>query len=117
MKRLRLHEGNNHKNKVACNLNANPSQKIVRAVKVLGIIFLAVFVLEVWLMNRLSTYGNKIQELEVAKSNLKLENQVLENEIAQKASLNLIDQKAAGLGFNNIKNIEYIKPLNIASIQ
>lgn len=107
MKKLRINEENNHKY----------SKKFLRLVKAISIICLAVFILEIWMMNRLSTYGNKIAQLKEAQSNLEFENRVLENLIAQNSSLSNVDKKAAELGFSTIKNIEYTKPANIASVR
>lgn len=95
MKRLKIHE-------------AQPKKKILRITKLLAIVFGVVLVLEVWMVNRLSTYGTKIEELKAIEANLQLENQVLENTIAQKASLKQVELKAVLLGFSSIKNLEYV---------
>lgn len=86
-------------------------RKIVVAL-VLIIIF--VVTVEIWVANRLSTFGEKINGLESTKYSLQLENDYLKNAIAQKKSLNLNAKKSAFLGFNKIKNIQYIKNEPIA---
>lgn len=92
------------------------NKKIVKAVKIVAVVFLVVFFIEIWVSTRLSTYGNKIQDLKVAKAGLELENQVLENEIAEKTSLLSIEFQANIYGFDTAKNLEYVKPLNLASL-
>jgi len=84
-------------------------EKLTKLIKIAGAVFLLIFLLEIWIGNQLSVYGNKIAELKQAKANLTLENQILENTIAQNSSLSYIEKKAQEFGFENIKNLEYIK--------
>lgn len=105
MRKLKLEEEQSSKN------------RILRGIKAGAIIFLVVFFLEIWMVTRLSTYGHKIQELKVAKANLELENQIIENQIAEKSSLISLEEKAEAYGFSNIKNLEYVKPASLASVQ
>lgn len=83
---------------------------------VIGLVLLIIFVvtIEIWVANRLATFGEKINGLEATKYSLKLENDNLKNQIAQKKSLNLNQKKSLNLGFGKIKNIEYIKVSPIA---
>lgn len=74
---------------------------------VLVIIF--VVMVEIWVANRLSTFGEKINGLESTKYSLALENDYLKNQIAQKKSLTLNEKKSKSLGFDKMKNIQYIK--------
>lgn len=74
---------------------------------VLVIIF--VMTIEIWVANRLSTFGERINGLESTKYSLALENDYLRNQIAQKKSLILNEKKSESLGFGKIKNIQYIK--------
>lgn len=74
------------------------------------IAIVSVVVLEIWVMNRLSTYGEKIGEIEHAIESLRLENQILENKVAQKSSLYQLKKYGANLGLDKIKKIEYIDP-------
>lgn len=60
------------------------------------------------MINRLSTYGEKINKIKQAQASLELENQVLENQIAQSASLLNIQEKANQLGFTQASRVEYI---------
>lgn len=85
--------------------------------KILPIIIfliLSIVVVEIWAVNRLATYGTQISKLENAKQSLVLENQVLENQISQKSSLKLMDEKTQTLGFKRVKNIEVIKNIDLA---
>lgn len=77
---------------------------------VLGLaVFFALLSIEIWIVNRLSTYGDKIYQLKQAQANLELENQVLANSVAISSSMIVLEQKATPLGFNNINQIEYIR--------
>lgn len=89
--------------------------KLLRIGKIVFLIFVFILVLEVWMANRLSTYGYKIQQMKQLKSEISLQNQLLENEIAQDSSLSIIEAKANKLGFDTIKNIEYIKSDTLAA--
>lgn len=82
-----------------------------------AVTILIIITLEVWMVNRLSTFGKKIQQLKEIQANLHLENQVLENELAQNTSLLIVEEKAASLGFEPIKNITYYQPSIIAAVQ
>lgn len=97
-------------------LEENTSKKrIIKVTKIVGIIFVIVFILEVWMVNRLSTYGNRIENLKQEEAALILQNQILENQIAQNQSLGRLEKLSNELGFDSIKNIEYYKSANIAS--
>lgn len=76
------------------------------------LIVIPVIVLEIWSLNRLSTYGEQISSLEKTKASLKLDNQILENEIAQKSSLRIMENISKSYGFKNISKVEYVKDLN-----
>lgn len=92
-----------------------PKKRVFKVLKIAALFLVAVFVLEIWMVNRLSTYGKKIEGLKVVEANLQLENQVLENSIAQGASLGQIENKSTNLGFGGIKNLEYILPIPLAA--
>lgn len=83
---------------------------------VIGLVLLVIFVvtLEIWVANRLSTFGEKINQLESTKYSLTLENDYLRNQVAQKKSLSLNQKKSLNLGFDKIKKIEYIKDSGFA---
>lgn len=65
-------------------------------------------VLEIWVTNRLVTYGEKIAEIQNAGAKLRMENQVLQNQISEQASLNQMKKYASGLGFRSGGKVEYI---------
>ncbi|MFH0937016.1 MAG: hypothetical protein V1808_01860 [Candidatus Daviesbacteria bacterium] len=94
-----------------------PKKRLLKVIRVTVVLVLVIFFLEIWMMTRLSTYGNKIQELKQTKDAITLENQILENTIAKNSSLNLVEKKASQLGFGSIKNLEYIKPTALAWTQ
>lgn len=80
----------------------------------LVLIIIFVVTIEIWVANRLATFGEKINGLESTKYSLQLENDYLRNAVAQKKSLDLNQKKSASIGFGKIKNIQYIKPEAIA---
>ncbi len=80
----------------------------------LGILIVMVVVLEIWSINRLATYGEQINKLDRIKASLKVENQVLANQIAQKSSLSSIEKYTIYLGFEKAKNIEVVKDSGLA---
>lgn len=64
---------------------------------------------EIWASNNVIAYGEKYEKLYTLEKNLKMENQILENEIAKNSSLNIIATKSAGLGFSQSLSIQYIR--------
>lgn len=92
---------------IASRLQNNP--KTMRIIVIGLTIFLIVLFVEIWVVNRTSTYGDKIYQLKHAQADLELENQILSNTIAQTSSMVLLEKKATSLGFNTINQIEYIK--------
>lgn len=91
------------------------SSKTIRILRVGALILLVLLILEIWIMNRASIYGNKLGELQLIKANLTIENQLLENQITQNSSLKTIEEKAQSLGFTNIKSLDYIRSTSLAS--
>lgn len=79
-----------------------------KAIILIAFMVLGGIVLEIWVTNRLVTYGEKIAEIQTAKSKLKMENQVLQNQISEHASLNKIRKYASNLGFKSGGKVEYI---------
>lgn len=66
-------------------------------------------VIEIWASNTVVTYGEKFENLSALETVLKMENQILENEIAQQSSLISIASKSAELGFSKLSSIQYIR--------
>lgn len=90
-------------------------KKTLKVIRI-GVVIVAVFLfLEIWLVNNLSTFGGKIQQIKNAQAVVKLENQVLENRIAKNTSLNNVEEEAARLGFGSAKNLVYLKTSLVAS--
>jgi cell division protein FtsL len=79
---------------------------------VLAVLF--VTVLTIWSMNRLSTVGQQIAQLEKSKSFLELENELLEKRIAEKKSLTQAEESSKQLGFGKISKIEYVSDSGLA---
>ncbi|RJP47116.1 MAG: hypothetical protein C4584_00745 [Armatimonadetes bacterium] len=95
----------------------NPHYKLSRIIRFGLVALVFVVVLEVWMVNRLATYGENIQELKKAQSMIILENQTLENSIAEESTLALIEEKAGYLGLDKIKHLDSIQPALIASVR
>jgi|WetSurMetagenome_2_1015567.scaffolds.fasta_scaffold1604888_1 hypothetical protein len=106
MKKLLIEE-EKRKNSIIQNVTQNP--KVLKFCIYGLVIFLIVFTAEIWMVNRLSTYGDKIQNLKEMQSKLELENQILANSIAMESSMVRLEKKASELGFGTISKIEYIK--------
>lgn len=79
-----------------------------------GLILLIVAVLEIWSVNRLATYGEQINRLERSKAALKLENKLLEYEIAKNSSLSESEKYAPYLGFDTTHQVEYLNDFGLA---
>lgn len=86
-----------------------PTHPLFRFFKIGIVLFILGVVLEVFIVNRLSTYGEKINEIERKKSQLELENSDLKDKLYTKLSLEKISKQASSLGFDSIKKTEYIK--------
>ena len=71
------------------------------------LLFLVVF--EIWVNNTLATFGAKYENISNLQKTLKLENQVLENEIAKQISMISIATESASFGFTKSKDIQYIR--------
>ncbi len=88
--------------------------------KIIGLIILVVglvAVLEIWTVNRLATYGEQLSKLEQIKGSLTTENELLENQIAEKSSLSHLNDQALSEGFRPIKDVAVVKKLEIALSQ
>jgi hypothetical protein len=80
----------------------------------IALIVILIMILEIWAVNRLATYGDKISKLEQAKNALVLDNQILTRQIAQEASLKTVDQEAKVLGFDRTRKLEYLQDSGLA---
>lgn len=64
---------------------------------------------QIWVSNTVVSFGEKFKELSSLEQTLKMENMILENEIAKKASLTNLATKSAELGFHKLESIQYIR--------
>ncbi len=92
--------------------------KTKRSLKIIAlIVFLSSVILEIWLINRLSSMGGKFNQIKEAQASIEFENQIIENEISSKSSLATTQNLSSRLGFApTLKNIEYFKPDVVASL-
>lgn len=79
-----------------------------RMLLLLFLVVLVFIILEIWSVNRLSSFGSELSRIEQAKANLTLQNDLLEAQIAESSSLNQASKMAGALGFQNIKDIQYL---------
>lgn len=106
--------GENHQNMTILK-EFEPQSLISKKIIIfLAILVMGITILEIWAVNRLATYGNKISQLENTRSELMLQNQLLENQIAQRSSLQETQELAKKLGFEHIKNLSYLKEPGLA---
>lgn len=102
-------------------INIITNKKLVvsrRRIVGMGMVGLIVMVVvQIWSMNRLAVLGNKITQIEETKAALVRENQILENQVASKASLQYIQKLADNLGFNSGTNsrLKTVLPQELAS--
>lgn len=92
-------------------ISLNLSRKVLI---VFSFILLLFMILEIWASNRLSTFGEKISQLNAAQENLSLENQLLQDQIAAQSSLNRVSKYSPYLGLQDIKSVKYIEPVGLA---
>lgn len=82
------------------------------AKKYIVIVSAALFALtlvQIWTSNTVITYGERYDQLQSLERSLKIENQILQNEVAKNSSLTAIASKSAELGFSNSQSIQYIR--------
>lgn len=70
---------------------------------------LALVLIEIWVSNTTTVYGEKFESMQKLKSTYLLENQILENEISKVSSLSSIASESADLGFSKPSGIKYIR--------
>lgn len=75
----------------------------------IGCSILILIVLEIWVNNNMVLYGEKFEKISQLQRILKMENQILENEIAKNASLKNLASKSAELGFIKPETVQYIR--------
>ncbi len=78
-------------------------------IMLVSISLLLLTVIEVWASNTAVAFGEKYEKLSNIEKTLKMENLVLENEIATNSSLKTIASKSAELGFSKLSSIQYIR--------
>ena len=74
----------------------------------LSLVLAIMVILEIWSVNRLSTYGVKINKLEEAKNQIQLENDLLGAQIAKGASLLNVSEKSSQFGLEKIHHTIYL---------
>lgn len=70
---------------------------------------LTLVIVQIWTNNTAVTFGEKFNQLSRLQDTLKMENQMLENEIARESSLEVVASKSAELGFSRVESIKYIR--------
>lgn len=91
------------------------SSKSKSIIKLVASVVFVALVLEIWVVNSLSTYGNRLAEIKKSEQELIMENQILENQVASYGSLRNIEDESRALGFSASLKFDYIKPAALAS--
>ena len=65
--------------------------------------------IEIWVSNEAVAFGEKFEKLSILEKGLKMENQILENEIATTSAFLNVATASASLGFSIPKTVQYIK--------
>ena len=76
---------------------------------IIASVLLTLTIVEIWAANTVASFGEKFAEIASLKQTLALENQILENEIANYTSLSSVASASAKLGFSKITSIQYIR--------
>lgn len=86
------------------------NRKLPKLYIILAVIGLSLLLFtEIWINNTMVVYGERFAKLTGAEKNLRMENQILENEIAKRSSLINIASESAKLGFSAQQSILYIR--------
>lgn len=70
---------------------------------------LSLVIAEIWVVHALSIYGSKAKKIENLHEKIKLENEILQNEILYHSSLNKIATTSSFYGLNEPKKVQYIR--------
>lgn len=77
---------------------------------ILSVISILILVIvEVWASNTVVTFGDRLERISALQQSLRMENQILENEIAKKSALVNIASDSAMLGFSKPSQVQYIR--------
>ncbi len=76
---------------------------------IIGISLMVLVILEIWVNNTMAEFGKKLNDITSSEQSLRLENQILENQIAKESSLSNIASESAILGFSRPKDVQYIR--------
>lgn len=87
----------------------NKKPRFVKLIRIVAILIVLVIILEGWMVSRLSTYGDKIDQLQQIKASLNLDNELLRNQISEKTALSKIELQANQLGFSSATKVKYLK--------
>lgn len=66
-------------------------------------------IIQIWASNTVVAFGEKLSSISKLKYKLEIDNQILENEIADRSSLKNLATKSSELGFSKIESIQYIR--------
>lgn len=87
-----------------------PSYKLSKKItSFIGISMVLLVIAEIWINNSLITYGSRMEKISLLEKTLRMENQILENEVAKKTSLTSVATESAKLGFSSSEKVEYIR--------
>ncbi len=88
----------------------DPEKRFPKKYIILALVcLLSLTLVEIWASNTGVAFGEKYEKLSTLEKNLKIENQILENNIAENSSLKAVASKSAELGFSHLESIQYIR--------
>lgn len=76
---------------------------------IVALCLLILIIAQIWVNNTVVGFGDRLESISQLKKALEMENQLLENEIANDSSLVNIATKGAELGFSSFESIQYIR--------
>lgn len=90
------------------------SKLLIRA---LGVTFFLTLMLQIWMVNRLSSFGDKLNQIKADQKQVELQNIILENSIAKLSSLETVEKQALVLGFMETKDVAFLKSQSVALVK
>lgn len=86
---------------------ANPLTK--RLTLTAGILVLGLVIIKIWINNVMVEYGRELEKVTVSQKSLRVENQILQNEVYTLSTLSKISTRSSELGFSSPQHLQYIR--------
>lgn len=89
--------------------NFEPEENKKKYIFFVAVCLFILILVEIWSSNIVASFGENFASTSQLKQALIMENQILENEIAEYASLSKVASESAKLGFSRPQSIQYIR--------